>query len=229
MEHPQENNLEGEESSQTIGDENQDSFLERSDNKSTLKNYRVLARIYRPQSFSDLLGQETMVQILTNAFTSGRLAHAYMLTGVRGIGKTTTARLLARALNYSSDDIDEPGTAYWSDDGSVNVDEDATNDLAQVSIKEYDNIAIDFINTSGAICFSSDGTWFQGNGGLLTGDVTHSVLYVCPLKNKVDRCIVNTEGIPNKQHEYIFEISWSRFCNVAMQKWNVKRGTWGLQ
>ena len=49
-----------------------------------------------------------MVQILRNAFTSGRLAHAYMLTGVRGIGKTTTARLLARALNYSSDDIDEP-------------------------------------------------------------------------------------------------------------------------
>ena len=95
----------------------------------------------------------------------------------------------------------------------------------------YDNIAIDFINTSGAICFSSDGTWFQGNGGLLTGDVTHSVLYVCPLKNKVDRCIVNTEGIPNKQHEYIFEISWSRFGNVAMQKWNVKKGggTWALQ
>ena len=108
MEHPQENNLEGEESSQTIDDENQDSFLERSDNKSTLKNYRVLARKYRPQSFSDLLGQETMVQILRNAFTSGRLAHAYMLTGVRGIGKTTTARLLARALNYSSEDIDEP-------------------------------------------------------------------------------------------------------------------------
>ena len=108
MEHPQENNLEGEESSQTIDDENQDSFLERSNNESALKNYRVLARKYRPQSFSDLLGQETMVQILRNAFTSGRLAHAYMLTGVRGIGKTTTARLLARALNYSSDDIDEP-------------------------------------------------------------------------------------------------------------------------
>ncbi len=108
MEHPQENNLEGEESSQTIDDENQDSFLERSDNESAMKNYRVLARKYRPQSFSDLLGQETMVQILKNAFTSGRLAHAYMLTGVRGIGKTTTARLLARALNYSSDDIDEP-------------------------------------------------------------------------------------------------------------------------
>ena len=108
MEHPQENNLEGEESSQTIDDENQDSFLERSDKEIALKNYRVLARKYRPQSFSDLLGQETMVQILRNAFTSGRLAHAYMLTGVRGIGKTTTARLLARALNYSSDDIDEP-------------------------------------------------------------------------------------------------------------------------
>merc|ERR1711990_1119014 len=49
-----------------------------------------------------------MVQILSNAFSSGRIAHAYMLTGVRGIGKTTTARLLARALNYSSEEINEP-------------------------------------------------------------------------------------------------------------------------
>ena len=128
-----------------------------------------------------------------------------------------------------SDDFDEPGTAYWSDDGSVNVDEDATNDLAQVSIKEYDNIAIDFINTSGAICFSGDGAWHQGNGGLLTGGDTHSVLYVCPLKNEVNRCIVNAEGFPDKQHEYIFEISWSRFGNIAMQKWNVKREIWALQ
>ena len=70
--------------------------------------YQVLSRKYRPQNFSDLLGQETMIQILENAFSSGRIAHAYMLTGVRGIGKTTTARLLARALNYSSKDIDVP-------------------------------------------------------------------------------------------------------------------------
>ena len=81
------------------------------------------------------------------------------------------------------------------------------------------DIAIDFINTSGAICFSSDGTWFQGNGGLLTGDVTHSVLYVCPRTNKVNRCIVNAEGIPNKQHEYIFEISWSRFCKINCRRY----------
>ena len=63
--------------------------------------YRVLARKYRPQTFDDLIGQEPMVRTLTNAFDSGRIAQAYMLTGVRGVGKTTTARILARALNYS--------------------------------------------------------------------------------------------------------------------------------
>ncbi|MFG1421205.1 DNA polymerase III subunit gamma/tau [Roseixanthobacter liquoris] len=62
--------------------------------------YRVLARKYRPQNFSDLIGQEAMVRTLSNAFASGRIAQAYILTGVRGVGKTTTARILARALNY---------------------------------------------------------------------------------------------------------------------------------
>ncbi|MHA1539174.1 MAG: DNA polymerase III subunit gamma/tau [Alphaproteobacteria bacterium] len=61
--------------------------------------YRVLARKYRPQSFKDLIGQETMVRILSNAIEINRLAHAFMLTGVRGIGKTSTARILAKAFN----------------------------------------------------------------------------------------------------------------------------------
>ena len=62
--------------------------------------YRVLARKYRPQNFTDLIGQEAVVRTLSNAFATGRIAQAYMLTGVRGVGKTTTARLIARALNY---------------------------------------------------------------------------------------------------------------------------------
>ena len=64
--------------------------------------YRVLARKYRPATFDDLVGQEPMVRTLTNAFATGRIAQAYMLTGVRGVGKTTTARILARALNYET-------------------------------------------------------------------------------------------------------------------------------
>jgi DNA polymerase III subunit gamma/tau len=64
--------------------------------------YRVLARKYRPKSFADLIGQDALVRTLTNAFATGRIAQAYMLTGVRGVGKTTTARLIARALNYPS-------------------------------------------------------------------------------------------------------------------------------
>lgn len=66
--------------------------------------YRVLARKYRPWNFDDLIGQEAMVRTLTNSFSSGRIAQAWMLTGVRGVGKTTTARILARALNYEHAD-----------------------------------------------------------------------------------------------------------------------------
>ncbi len=61
--------------------------------------YRVLARKYRPKTFDDLIGQEALVRTLRNAFAMNRIAHAFMLTGVRGVGKTTTARILARALN----------------------------------------------------------------------------------------------------------------------------------
>ena len=66
------------------------------------QSYRVLARKYRPSSFAELIGQDPMVQTLTNAFSSGRIAQAFMLTGVRGVGKTTTARILARGLNYET-------------------------------------------------------------------------------------------------------------------------------
>ncbi|MEM0898924.1 MAG: DNA polymerase III subunit gamma/tau [Pseudomonadota bacterium] len=70
--------------------------------------YRVLARKYRPSDFSALIGQGPMVRTLTNAFEQDRIAQAWMLTGVRGVGKTTTARILARALNYKRDGIDKP-------------------------------------------------------------------------------------------------------------------------
>jgi DNA polymerase-3 subunit gamma/tau len=66
--------------------------------------YRVLARKYRPTTFDDLIGQESMVRILRNAFALNRIAHAFMLTGVRGVGKTTTARIIARALNCVGSD-----------------------------------------------------------------------------------------------------------------------------
>lgn len=78
-------------------------------------HYVVLARKYRPQAFPDLIGQDAMVTTLRNAFSSGRIAQGYMLTGVRGVGKTTTARILARGLNYETDGpgsgptVDMPG------------------------------------------------------------------------------------------------------------------------
>ena len=63
------------------------------------KAYQVLARKYRPQTFADLIGQEAMVRTLKNAFAADRIAHAFVMTGVRGVGKTTTARIIAKGLN----------------------------------------------------------------------------------------------------------------------------------
>ncbi len=80
------------------------------------KPYVVLARKYRPKDFTDMIGQDPLVQTLRNAFASGRIAQGYMLTGVRGIGKTTTARILARGLNY------EPAGGDLTAKGRATVD-----------------------------------------------------------------------------------------------------------
>ncbi len=81
--------------------------------------YRVLARKYRPRHFGELIGQEALVRTLTNAIASGRIHHAYMLTGVRGVGKTTTARIIARALNYTGPDGKAGPTTGPTDDCEI--------------------------------------------------------------------------------------------------------------
>jgi DNA polymerase-3 subunit gamma/tau len=83
--------------------------LERGRKPPGTEPYRVLARKYRPQDFSGLIGQEALVKTLRNAFAAGRIAHAFMLTGVRGVGKTTTARIIARALNCIGPDDKRTG------------------------------------------------------------------------------------------------------------------------
>lgn len=80
------------------------------------KEYRVLARKYRPRNFDELVGQDALVRTLKNAITSGRIAHAFMLTGVRGVGKTTTARIIAKALNYKGPDGKSGPTTGPTDD-----------------------------------------------------------------------------------------------------------------
>src|SRR3970040_777001 len=72
------------------------------------ESHAARARKYRPRVFGELIGQDAMVRTLRNAFASGRIAQAYMLTGVRGVGKTTTARLIARALNYQAPGVEGP-------------------------------------------------------------------------------------------------------------------------
>ena len=69
-----------------------------------MDSYKVLARKYRPKSFEDLIGQDLLVKILKNAFEVNRIAHAFILTGIRGVGKTTTARIISSCLNCTGSD-----------------------------------------------------------------------------------------------------------------------------
>jgi len=104
--------------------------------------YRVLARKYRPSSFADLIGQEPMVRTLENAFELGRIHQAYLLTGVRGVGKTTTARILARAFNYELPDkgIDRP---------TIHMDEPGVHCQAIIESRHVDIIEMDAASHTG--------------------------------------------------------------------------------
>ena len=91
--------------------------------------YLVLARKYRPQNFSELKGQDALVRTLTNAIEQGRIAHAFMLTGVRGVGKTTTARIIARALNCMQGPTINPcGTC----EQCVSISQDRNMDVLEI-------------------------------------------------------------------------------------------------
>ncbi len=92
---------------------------EAQENQKNAGVYRVLARKYRPRHFDELIGQDALVRTLRNAIESGRIAHAFMLTGVRGVGKTTTARIIAKALNYTGPDGTAGPTTGPTDDCDV--------------------------------------------------------------------------------------------------------------
>ena len=107
--------------------------------------YEVLARKYRPTSFEDLIGHGAMVQTLSNAFATGRIAHAYVLTGVRGVGKTTTARILARALNYAPND-----EASDEEDGpSIDLREEGKHCRAIAESRHPDVLEMDAASRTG--------------------------------------------------------------------------------
>ena len=102
--------------------------------------YLVLARKYRPVSFSTLIGQDAMVQTLGNAFAQNRIHHAFILTGVRGVGKTTTARILARAFNYEDDSGAHP---------TLNLDVEGQHCRAIIEGRHVDVIEMDAASNTG--------------------------------------------------------------------------------
>ncbi len=106
----------------------------------TASPYLVLARKYRPLSFSSLIGQDAMVQTLRNAFRSGRIHHAFILTGVRGVGKTTIARILARAFNYEDENGRRP---------NLDLEREGVHDRAIIEGRHVDVIEMDAASNTG--------------------------------------------------------------------------------
>jgi DNA polymerase III subunit gamma/tau len=104
------------------------------------KSHAALARKYRPKVFAELIGQEAMVRTLRNAFASGRIAQAYMLTGVRGVGKTTTARLIARALNYETPGVSGP---------TLNIEGEGAHCRAILESRHLDVVEMDAASHTG--------------------------------------------------------------------------------
>lgn len=102
--------------------------------------YLVLARKYRPLSFAQLIGQDAMVQTLRNAFKSGRIHHAFILTGVRGVGKTTTARILARAFNYEDETGRHP---------TLDFEKEGIHDRAIIEGRHVDVVEMDAASNTG--------------------------------------------------------------------------------
>ncbi len=102
--------------------------------------YLVLARKYRPLSFQSLIGQDAMVLTLRNAFRSGRIHHAFILTGVRGVGKTTTARILARAFNYEDENGRRP---------TLDFEHEGVHDRAIIEGRHVDVIEMDAASNTG--------------------------------------------------------------------------------
>ena len=108
--------------------------------------YRVLARKYRPSSFADLIGQEAMVRTLSNAFELNRIHQAYLLSGVRGVGKTTTARIMARALNYH---VPARDGAPAIDAPTIRMDELGTHCQAIIESRHVDVVEMDAASHTG--------------------------------------------------------------------------------
>jgi len=104
------------------------------------ESHAALARKYRPKVFTELIGQDAVVRTLRNAFASGRIAQAYMLTGVRGVGKTTTARLIARALNYEA-----PGAAG----PTLDMEEEGAHCRAILESRHLDVVEMDAASHTG--------------------------------------------------------------------------------
>ena len=167
----------------------------------------------------------------------------------KGLNMNTLTQRIRNVDKWNSDittrcDADQTGTGYvdvpegWDEEGATREkDEWSVSNNLQVGFLSFDDIVVNFDSKeSGTICFSKDGTWYSADGQFESDQSITEKLYICNGTSTITKCNVTgpfipkpENPIPGSEHEYVFEINWSRFGNVTVEKWNVKKGEWVQQ
>mgnify|MGYP001433471379 FL=1 len=159
----------------------------------------------------------------------------------KGLNMDTLTQRIRNVDKWNSDitvrcDADQTGTEYtdvsdgWDSEGATREESkwSVSNNL-QVGFLSFDDIVVNFDGkNSGTICFSKDGTWYSADGEFESSQSITEKLYICNGTSTITKCNVSSR-VPNSTHKYVFEINWSRFGNVTMEKWNKKENEWVVQ
>ena len=165
----------------------------------------------------------------------------------KGLNMDTLTQRIRKVDNWNTDitvrcDADQTGTGYtglsdgWDEEGAIREEGkwSVSNNL-QVSFLSFDDVVANFdTKKSGTICFSKDGTWYSADGEFESDNEIIEAFYICNRTAAITKCNVTAPfspkpelPIPGTEHKYVFEINWSRFGNVTMERWN--DGEWVLQ
>ena len=127
-------------------------------------------------------------------------------------------------------ETDDEGEAKLDDeDNPTEIETEVPNEKLEVAQLILGKVTTNFADTNGAVCFSKNERWYSGGGKFLSGTSVDSILFICTRNTDFPTCDVSTEGKPNKEHDNLFALNWSRFGSVTLEKWSKSKEDWILQ
>ena len=153
----------------------------------------------------------------------------------KGLNMNTLTQRIRNVDDWNSDikvrcDADQTWDAEGATrEGEEEGDKWSVSNNLQVGFLSFDDIVVNLDSKeSGTICFSKDGTWYSADGEFESSQSITEKLYICNGTSTITKCNVSSR-VPSSTHKYVFEINWSRFGNVTMEKWNKKENEWVVQ